>query len=187
MAARTLEQIEAEIAETKAALQDVHGDRTEVYARIVGYYRAVTNWNKGKRDEFDQRKLFELDGEDLSQKEEPGAQDTGATPVKADSPAIGEHVRATQRPSAQGARYELFVRPSCPNCPPVKKYLSGIPMQGTTVDCSTDEGLNEAATKGVFATPTVILYGADGNERARAHSVSELSDILSTEAVAATA
>ena len=50
---RTIEQVEKEIEETKAALKDVHGTETEVYARIVGYYRAVKHWNKGKRDEFD--------------------------------------------------------------------------------------------------------------------------------------
>ena len=34
---RTLEEIESEIAETKAELADVHGTETEVYSRIVGY------------------------------------------------------------------------------------------------------------------------------------------------------
>ena len=43
---------------TKEALKNVHGTETEVYARIVGYYRSVRNWNKGKRDEYDHRKMF---------------------------------------------------------------------------------------------------------------------------------
>lgn len=61
MEKRTLEQIEAEIEATKAELQNVHGSETEVYARIVGYYRAVKHWNNGKRDEFYQRKMFTLE------------------------------------------------------------------------------------------------------------------------------
>ena len=61
---RTLAQIEAEIAETKAALNDVHGTETEVYARIVGYYRAVRNWNKGKREEYDHCKMFVFNDEE---------------------------------------------------------------------------------------------------------------------------
>lgn len=32
---------------------------TEVYSRIVGYYRPVGNWNKGKREEFDHRVAFD--------------------------------------------------------------------------------------------------------------------------------
>lgn len=34
---------------------------TEVYSRIVGYYRPVKNWNDGKRAEFSDRKEFIID------------------------------------------------------------------------------------------------------------------------------
>ena len=30
----------------------------EVYSRIVGYLTPVQNWNKGKKQEFKERKLF---------------------------------------------------------------------------------------------------------------------------------
>ena len=30
----------------------------EVYSRIVGYLRPVQNWNKGKRQEFVDRKVY---------------------------------------------------------------------------------------------------------------------------------
>ncbi len=33
-------------------------DETEVYSRIVGYYRPVKNWNKGKKEEFSERKTY---------------------------------------------------------------------------------------------------------------------------------
>ena len=36
------------------------GQPTEVYSRIVGYFRSVKLWNKGKRQEFEERKTFEL-------------------------------------------------------------------------------------------------------------------------------
>jgi ribonucleoside-triphosphate reductase len=32
--------------------------RCEVYSRIVGYLRPVSQWNKGKRAEFKDRTLF---------------------------------------------------------------------------------------------------------------------------------
>lgn len=57
--ARTLFEIECEIAKTKQELESVKGRKCEVYARIVGYYRNVTNWNKGKREEFNKRVPFE--------------------------------------------------------------------------------------------------------------------------------
>lgn len=31
-----------------------------VYSRIVGYFGEVRNWNKGKRQEFVERKVYEL-------------------------------------------------------------------------------------------------------------------------------
>ena len=34
------------------------GKETEVYSRIVGYFRPVQNWNEGKQEEFRQREEF---------------------------------------------------------------------------------------------------------------------------------
>jgi ribonucleoside-triphosphate reductase len=32
--------------------------KTEVYSRVVGYIRPVEQWNKGKREEYNDRKEF---------------------------------------------------------------------------------------------------------------------------------
>ncbi len=32
---------------------------TEVYSRVVGYYRPVQNWNVGKKKEFSLRKSYD--------------------------------------------------------------------------------------------------------------------------------
>ncbi len=32
--------------------------KCEVYSRVCGYFRPVSNWNKGKREEFKERKVF---------------------------------------------------------------------------------------------------------------------------------
>jgi ribonucleoside-triphosphate reductase len=32
------------------------GRKCEIYSRVVGYHRPVKNWNRGKREEFRQRK-----------------------------------------------------------------------------------------------------------------------------------
>jgi hypothetical protein len=34
------------------------GQNCEVYSRVVGYYRPVTQWNKGKQQEFKDRRVF---------------------------------------------------------------------------------------------------------------------------------
>ncbi len=40
--------------EKKCSLQ------TEVYSRVVGYFRPVQNWNAGKKDEFKNRRTYSL-------------------------------------------------------------------------------------------------------------------------------
>lgn len=52
-------EIDADIAAVKTQLANVHGEECEVYARIVGYYRSVRNWNKGKKDEYGIRSMFD--------------------------------------------------------------------------------------------------------------------------------
>lgn len=32
----------------------------EVYSRVVGYYRPVRNWNVGKQQEWEDRKVYDL-------------------------------------------------------------------------------------------------------------------------------
>ena len=34
------------------------GAETEVYSRVTGYFRPVKNWNRGKREEFKDRKTY---------------------------------------------------------------------------------------------------------------------------------
>lgn len=36
------------------------GEKTEVYSRVTGYFRPVANWNKGKKQEFEDRKTFKV-------------------------------------------------------------------------------------------------------------------------------
>ncbi len=45
---------------TAATKKPIKAIRTEVYSRIVGYYRPVQNWNEGKREEFSQREYIDI-------------------------------------------------------------------------------------------------------------------------------
>lgn len=53
-----LKKLDIRIAELKQSLNSVKGTETEVYTRIVGYYRSVKNWNLGKKEEYKIRKTF---------------------------------------------------------------------------------------------------------------------------------
>jgi len=70
---RDLEEINKEIKTLKDTLDTVQGSKTEVYTRIVGYYRSIKNWNKGKREEYNHRIPFSIPGEvKATQKPEKG-------------------------------------------------------------------------------------------------------------------
>ena len=36
------------------------GQPTEVYSRVCGYFRPVSNWNRGKQQEFKDRVTFNV-------------------------------------------------------------------------------------------------------------------------------
>lgn len=162
---RTLEEIEQEIAKTKEELKNVHGTETEVYARIVGYYRTVKNWNKGKRDEFNLRKNFTL--------EDSKKQENSNQIIKEEEISSQNENNSTK----SSISFEIYTKKTCPNCPPVKNYVSKLNIEGFFIDVDTDDGLSTAAKKGVFATPTVIFYNEDGIETSRCHTVEELEKI----------
>lgn len=55
------EEIEQKLEEARTDLQNVHGEKCEVYSRVVGYLRPVQAWNKGKKEEYDLRKTYNVE------------------------------------------------------------------------------------------------------------------------------
>ncbi|WP_443737174.1 anaerobic ribonucleoside-triphosphate reductase [Treponema sp.] len=167
---KTIEELDAQIESLKEELKNVHGTETEVYARIVGYYRAVKNWNKGKRDEYNHRKLFTVD-ETFSDQSDC-QQELQATLFN--ETLSSENENTGMKELSAPADYEFFMRKTCPNCPPVKAFMEELNLRGKLIDVDTDEGLRIAAAKGVFSAPTVIFYDKNGTEIARAHNVEDI-------------
>ena len=56
----TAEEAKTKIKELEAELARVEGTKCEVYSRVVGYCRPVSQWNVGKQEEFRERKVFEV-------------------------------------------------------------------------------------------------------------------------------
>lgn len=44
----------------KEVLTGANGQECEVYSRIVGYYRSISNYNKGRAQEFKDRKNYKI-------------------------------------------------------------------------------------------------------------------------------
>jgi ribonucleoside-triphosphate reductase len=139
---RTLEEIEKDLAQAREALARVEGRPAEVYSRIVGYYRSVRNWNRGKKEEYHERKVFQAAPPAPRKKAESAGQ--------------------------AGERLLLFVRPACPACPGAKAAAGRLGIPVDLVNADTEDGLAEAARRQVFSTPTAILLSPEGKELDRA-------------------
>lgn len=47
----TVKEIDLQLKDLYEQLKNVKGTKTEVYTRIVGYYRNMRDWNLGKKEE----------------------------------------------------------------------------------------------------------------------------------------
>ena len=54
-----IDTLQEKIEMLKLDLKNTTGTECEVYTRIVGYYRPVTMWNKGKAEEYKDRVEFD--------------------------------------------------------------------------------------------------------------------------------
>jgi hypothetical protein len=65
--------------------------RTEVYSRVVGYYRPVQQWNKGKQAEYADRvpfKLASMTGPKFAPRAAEGAIPSAAVSVGYHQPSV---------------------------------------------------------------------------------------------------
>ncbi|MEW6439661.1 MAG: ribonucleoside triphosphate reductase [bacterium] len=108
------------------------GKETEVYARIVGYYRPVRNWNKGKAEEFRQRREFLPDL--------PLGRPAPTAREKPTNQTVGQ---GNPQPVGASRRWKLFIRPACPKCDEVKSHLAawGVPFQTISLSQPAGHGL----------------------------------------------
>ena len=49
---------------SKEKLKDEERQRCEVWSRVMGYHRPTNNWNVGKKQEWEERKMFKIKEED---------------------------------------------------------------------------------------------------------------------------
>jgi ribonucleoside-triphosphate reductase len=187
---KNLDEIETALKEAKDALSHVEGKTAEVYSRIVGYYRSVRNWNKGKREEYGERRLYDLAVSDTSVADTSVGDTCAANtdghqcppPVPSDTVAAGDNagsaLRIVERTGASdtgvsgtgvdGQHVILFVRQTCPACPGAKAAAGQLGIPVDTVNADTKAGLAEAVRRNVMSTPTAILLGGNGEELGRA-------------------
>lgn len=109
------------------------GSETEVYSRITGYYRPVQNWNRGKTEEYSQRREYVVDGQGL---------DVGEF----------EQLAVEKRP-------QLFVTETCPKCPGAIEILK---REGIEFDVvQAEENIELACDYNIVQAPSLVVI-SDG-------------------------
>jgi ribonucleoside-triphosphate reductase len=167
---KTLEMIDAEIQKTQQELAEVRGTETEVYTRIVGYYRSLRNWNKGKREEYNHRLCFSPDGD--------APEAAVADPAAKVEGSASQGLLFSEGPREHIAAYNYFYRKTCPNCPPVQDFISKLPFEGNKIDVDTEDGLSRALNYQVMSTPTVVFFDREGKPLHQMHSVDQMAHLF---------
>ncbi len=167
----TLEQINTRLEYLKVQRTQVRGQETEVYARIVGYYRSVKNWNKGKKEEYGIRVNY-------ADYKTPEIKDdsNGSTPVLSLVKENKSQKELLFTTSHEATEYLYFFRETCPNCPPVAAWLENSGLGGRYINVDRESGMHEALRYDINAAPTVVFLNNKGNETGRGSSVAQLDN-----------
>lgn len=174
-------ELEQKLAALKKMLDNVEGTQTEVYSRIVGYFRSVKNWNAGKRHEYTRRKMYNFPVEHTVKAvssvnaTEQTQNEINDQKTNAEIFSISDTVKEKEI-----VKYMLFVKPNCPSCLPVKNCLAASSLGATIVDVSTNEGLELAMRYNIQATPTVVFYSKTGLETGRVYTKREVERYLNS-------
>ena len=170
----TVAEIDSRIDELNEQLINVEGRKSEVYARIVGYYRSVVNWNRGKSEEYGERLNFsDLETRNIEKPYTP-------EPVveKTEAIEINFEEKKLEVINSEAASFSFFFKETCPNCPPVKAVIDSIALEGNKINVDDSNGLTEAMNSSVYSAPTVILYDSKGSEIYRTGNADKLKSFL---------
>ncbi len=139
------------------------GEKTEVYSRITGYYRPVQNWNDGKAQEFQDRKVYNIANSHLQFK------------LQLDKKEEAQETEVKKELEGE-LRHILFTTKTCPNCPTAKRALDEAGILYELVDATENKELVKEFK--VFQAPTLVVVGENGVEKyAGAPKILEYIDV----------
>lgn len=115
------------------------GEPAEVYSRITGYYRPVQNWNDGKAEEYQERKLYNMANSNFKS---------------------GHCTKVPEKKRQQISEGEndiiyLFTTKTCPNCRVAKSILDKAGVAYRTINAEENQKLVERY--GISSAPTLVV------------------------------
>ncbi|MBN2545961.1 MAG: hypothetical protein JXB50_09195 [Spirochaetes bacterium] len=172
---RTIDEINKEIQSLEERLKKVKGTQTEVYTRIVGYHRNIDNWNKGKREEYNHRKVYKVLKDQIEEKNILSKIEF----KDAETENLKFQAKDVKQINPENISfYKIFTSQFCRNCPPVKDFVSRLPFKGEEIDVTTDLGINASTKFNIMSTPTVLFFDTNENVVFQAHAVNDIRNYL---------
>jgi len=123
-------------------------ENTEIYSRITGYYRPISNWNDGKTKEYDMRKEYVI--EDLKE---------SSSPIKDEDKNTTE--KSKKANASKG--YLLFGTKTCPNCEIAKRKLAENNVVYEFIDAEEMPDLTEKYE--IMSAPTLVAFNDKGYDK----------------------
>ena len=119
----------------------VCGETAEVYSRITGYYRPVQNWNDGKREEYEERKEYDIATSVLKRSHACSCENNESGSVQADKGTENAII--------------LFATKTCPNCKMSATMLEKAGIEFVKV--YAEDNRDEVAKFGIVQAPTLVV------------------------------
>ncbi len=119
----------------------VCGETAEVYSRITGYYRPVQNWNDGKREEYEERKEYDIATSVLKRSHACSCENSESASVQADKGTENAII--------------LFATKTCPNCKMSATMLEKAGIEFVKV--YAEDNRDEVAKFGIVQAPTLVV------------------------------
>lgn len=167
---KRIKEIDQEIFRLKKMLSnEKFGTKTEVYTRIVGYFRNIGNWNKGKKSEYKDRVTFVQ--KNIKKVEKEKIIDKKNENIKKISNKI---INKTYNEMY----YKFFFSSTCSKCIPFKKNIQS--NNGEYVNISIDDNIEQAKKYNILSVPTIIFFENIKTEReiVRCNTVEKLNKIM---------
>lgn len=121
------------------------GEPTEVYSRITGYYRPVQNWNDGKREEFKERKVYDLNTSNFELHHHEDKKECEC------------EVKTKEGKSEIPL---LFTSKTCPKCVMAKMMLDKAGVVYKNIDAEENKDL--AMSLNIKQAPTLLVLNENG-------------------------
>lgn len=127
------------------------GKKTEIYSRITGYYRPVSNWNDGKAQEFADRNTY-----NMTKAFSDIARGNIKSHAQASKDTVSDDVSVTV-----GDTLVILSTEDCPKCKMAKSLMDKKGMAYTNLMDSDEEGKALAIKYGLMSAP-VLFVPKDG-------------------------